>query len=199
MISPYANKPVEKWPNVTKSLINIHPLSSTEVVEIVLKCWDDIFRSNIGSKPFHIGKDILPKPQIMGFLLHELIPLELEKRYPKLWRRELDASDKDLIYIPNAEFSVEIKTSSNKDKIFGNRSYAQEAITDKKNKSGYYLTVNFEKFTGNKTNIFPKILLIRFGWVDHSDWRGQSSATGQQSSLSPDVYRYKLPVIYSAK
>lgn len=66
-------------------------------------------------------------------------------------------------------------------------------ITDKKGKSGYYLAVNFEKFS-NTTN--PQIKLIRFGWIDSGDWIGQKAATGQQSRLSSDVENYKLLQLY---
>ena len=104
--------------------------------------------------------------------------------------KEKSASDKDLIYMTDDSFSIEIKTSSNPQSIFGNRSYAQKAMKDKKSKSGYYLAINFEKFTPQNTK--PKILKIRFGWLDHEDWMGQKSATGQQSRLSRDVETLKL-------
>ncbi len=110
------------------------------MVEVVLQSWNDIFDSKLGPKGFQIGKHIFPKPQIMGFLLHELIPLEFSARYPRLWRGEQTASDKDLVYIPDPQYSVEIKTSSDSKNIYGNRSYAQESDSaGKKSKSGYYL------------------------------------------------------------
>ncbi|MFN5953198.1 MAG: ScaI family restriction endonuclease [Dolichospermum sp.] len=34
--------------------------------------------------------------------------------------------------------------------------------------------------------------LVRFGWIDQEDWQGQESETGQQSSISPDVKKFKL-------
>lgn len=198
MNSPYINQPLNQWLTITNKLIKTHPLSVEELIEVTLQSWTEIFTSKIGSKPFSIGREILPRPQIMGFLLHELIPLEFEKRYPSKWRKDKTAGEKDLIFLPNDKFSIEIKTSSDKNHIFGNRSYAQVTKTDKKIKSGYYLTTNFGKFKDDSREL-PKILLIRFGWLDHTDWKGQLAPTGQQSSLSPDVYRYKLPVIYSAK
>lgn len=198
MSSPYKGLKIDKWSKITDKLIKSHPISSNEWVEIVFKAWDDIFKSKIGSKPFQIGKDISPKPQIMGFLLHQLISLEIEKRYPSIWRKEKLGIDKDLIFIPDNKFSVEIKTSSNRDKIFGNRSYAQDALGGKKDKSGYYLAVNFERFE-ESSKILPKILLIRFGWLDHVDWIGQVSATGQQSRLSSDIYKYKFVILFKSK
>ena len=195
MESPYKDKPVSEWLEITKELVKSHPLSEKEIVEVVLSSWQNIFDSKIGKRGFKIGADIFPKPQIMGFLLHELIPLEFETRYPKLWRKEKTGSDKDLVHIPDDRFSVEIKTSSNPTSIFGNRSYAQEGNSAKKDKSAYYLTVNFGKFTEDiKTP--PVIVKISFGWLDHSDWLGQKSQTGQQSRLSPDVQANKLLVLY---
>jgi hypothetical protein len=190
MNSPYKNKKPSKWLLVTRSLIKDHPLTSKEIKEVVLQSWDDIFKSKIGKRKYQIGKNIFPKPQILGFFLHELIPLEFEKRYPKDWRREKSARDKDLICIPDDFFSIEIKTSSNPNSIFGNRSYAQETDNGKKSKSGYYLAINFEKCDANCPK--PKILKIRFGWLDHDDWLGQKAATGQQSRLSRDVESFKL-------
>jgi len=157
---------------------------------VVLGVWDDIFNSGIGKKPYRIGVDIFPKPQIMGFLLHELIALELRERHPNDWHGEADSSEKDLVYVLDGSYSVEIKTSSHRSKIFGNRSYAQEGKSGKKSKSGYYLAVNFEKCSRECSK--PSIVLIRFGWIDATDWRGQKAATGQQASLPPEVENGKF-------
>jgi hypothetical protein len=134
----------------------------------------------------------------MGFFLHELIALELEFRFAGLWRRDQASDEKDLVYIPDDAFSIEIKTSSSGKNIYGNRSYAQLATKSKKNKSGYYLAINFEKFTTQSTPR-PQISLVRFGWLDHDDWIGQTSATGQQARLSPAVERNKLIVLPISK
>lgn len=196
MASPYAGVHVPDWKIKTQELIESHPLKTAEIVEVVLQAWNDIFDSKLGPKGFQIGVHILPKPQIMGFFLHELIQLEFGTRYPRLWRAEKTSNDKDLVYIPNDEFSIEIKTSSNPNRIFGNRSYAQESKAGKKDKSGYYLTANFEKFGLSHK---PQILLIRFGWIDHTDWVGQKAATGQQAHLTPDARNSKLLSIYSTE
>jgi len=193
--TPYENVSSGQWYKVTESIIMEHPLAEQEIVDIVLSSWDSIFDSSIGKHHFKIGKHIFPKPQIMGFLLHELITLETATRYPSEWRGEKNPDDKDLVYIPDVQFSIEIKTSSNKNKIFGNRSYAQAAASNKKSKSGYYLAVNFEKFENTRKN--PTILLIRFGWLDHSDWIGQKSQTGQQARLSIETYGKKFKTLYT--
>ena len=80
MSSPYAGKNPKDWSAVTKILIKKHPLSTQEIKEVVLQSWNDIFQSKIGKRGYKIGKDIYPKPQILGFFLHELIPLEFGKR-----------------------------------------------------------------------------------------------------------------------
>jgi ScaI restriction endonuclease len=195
VISPYQDLPVESWLEKTKELVQSHPLSSVEIVEIVLKSWNDIFVSTLGSRKHHIGKDIFPPPQVLGFLLQEFVALTLKEKYPEVWRGEVSKIDKDLAYIPNNDYSIEIKSSSQRG-IYGNRSYAQKANTTKpkKSKSGYYLAINFEGFKISKE---PKIKKIRFGWLDAEDWRGQLSATGQQSNLSKTVEivqtHYALP------
>ena len=197
MKSPFDGIPPGEWRKLTEKLIARHPLKSEEIAEVVLTSWDSIFESRMGSKGFRIGVDIFPKPQIMGFLLHELVPLELAARYPSEWRVEKSSGDKDIVYVPDGAYSIELKTSSNPSHIYGNRSYAQKTSTGKKAKSGYYLAVNFEKFAARKQQ--PRIRLIRFGWLDSSDWVGQNAPTGQQSRLPPDVENYKLIELYSIR
>jgi hypothetical protein len=197
-LSPYNNVAETQWNQKTKQLIRAHPLKTAELVEVVLQSWNGIFESKLGPKGFQIGKHIFPKPQIMGFFLHELISLEFATRYPKLWRGEQSSSDKDLVYIPDAKYSIEIKTSSDPKNIYGNRSYAQDSDSaGKKVKSGYYLQVNFGKFS--KTMPKPEILLIKFGWIDHTDWIGQAASTGQQARLAPVTANNKLLTIHPFK
>lgn len=194
LLSPYHDLLVDAWLDKTKELIQSHPLDATEIVEIVLRAWKDIFVSNLGTKQYQIGKDIFPTPQVLGFLLQEFITLELKEKYPEVWRNEVSKIDKDLVYIPNDYFSIEIKSSSQRG-IYGNRSYAQKADATKvkKSKSGYYLAINFEGFKVSKE---PNIKRIRFGWLDAEDWRGQAAATGQQSNLSKAVEMHKLITLY---
>ena len=96
------------------------------------------------------------------------------------------------------ELGIEIKASSNRTQIFANRSYAQPSSqSEEKDKNGYYIGINFEKFT--KTNRTPQILQIRFGYLEHSDWIAQKSETGQQARLSPDADKNKFFVLYKKK
>jgi hypothetical protein len=195
--SPYVNLPPERWKEKTRELIDLHPLEPSRIVDVVLSSWDSIFDSTIGTKRFAIGQHIFPKPHIMGFLLHELIPLEFQAAHPALWRLDRTGDEKDLVHIPDPRFSVEIKTSSHRSQIFGNRSYAQPGAASRKSKAGYYLTVNFERFSGISTR--PSLRAIRFGWLDHSDWIAQRAATGQQARLKPIVYETKLLLLYGPR
>lgn len=185
----------DKWLAVTQSLIAAHPLKPKELIEVVLASWEAISGIEIGPRKFRIGKDFYPKPQIMGFLLHELIGLELSVRYPGIWRGEESSRDKDFVFIPDERFSIELKTSSHPKSVSGNRSVSQKSKSSKKSKSGYYLTINFGKWgvIGKKA---PTIAKISFGWIDHSDWIGQAAASGQSASLAPEVYAGKMVVLY---
>lgn len=198
MVSPYNGVSKDKWSAKTEELIAAHPIDTEQLVDIVKTAWSAIFDTKLGGK-FSIGTDITPKPQIMGFLLHELIPLELESRFPKEWRADKDKGDKDLVYIPDMTKSIELKTSSHASQIFGNRSYAQPQPENStgKSKDGYYLTVNFENFSAAKGS--PSITLIRFGWLDHTDWIPQKSPTGQQARVDAESDRSKLKVLYRSK
>lgn len=200
--SPYYGIPENDWERVTRELIAEHPLTPEEIVDVVRQSWDTIFRSTLGDG-FRIGQHIFPKPQVMGFFLHELIPLEFEHRHKGVWRAEKTAADKDLVYAPDNRFSVEIKTSSHPQRIFANRSYGQEGESDwKKSKSGYYIAANFDPWPEidekpAKKLIQPALRLIRFGWLDHTDWVAQSAATGQQSSLPALIENRQLLTFYS--
>ncbi len=211
--SPYRGVEKSRWSETTRDLIEAHPLDTSEIVEVVLESWASIFKSKIGVSGFTIGKHILLKPQTMGTFIEQLIALEFESRYPDVWHGERTAEDKDLVYVPDTRFSVEIKTSSSTKKIYGNRSYAQESKVGKKSKSGYYIAINFEKFSrttaiplsdtvlpfeeSSETTSLPRIRLIRFGWLDHTDWVGQAAATGQQASLDTYTEQAKLLTLYS--
>lgn len=193
--SPYYQKNIAQWSDITDELIAKHPISTKEIVDTVLKSWNDIFNSRIGS--FFIGKEIFPAPQIMSFFLHELVAHYLSLQYPGIYKVGTEKTEKDIHCITDKALSVEIKGSSHPNQIFANRSYAQpESGKGQKEKNGYYIMINFEKFENKKVNV-PQINLIRFGYLEHSDWIPQSSSTGQQARLSGDVYKYKLKTIYA--
>lgn len=145
--SPYKEAPPARWMGVTESLVDDHPLTADQIVAAVFDAWNGLFTTSIGKHGLKIGEHIFPKPQVIGALLHELIPAEFVALDKASWRAEQTADDKDIVYIPDDHYSIELKTSSHPNQIFGNRSYAQAPTKDKKGKDGYYLTVNFEKFS----------------------------------------------------
>jgi hypothetical protein len=42
-----------------------------------------------------------------------------------------------------------------------------------------------------------KLWQIRFGWIDDTDWRGQSKPSGQQASILSDLAKLKLITLKS--
>jgi ScaI restriction endonuclease len=192
MNNPFPANPKE-WPAVTDRLLKAFPLPMKDIVEIVLGSWEDLFHSRIGRKAYRIGFDIRPEPQIMGFLLHELIPLNLGAARTNEWRSGAASTECDAVFIPDAKFSFEIKTSSSARGIFGNRSYAHVSNRATKRRGSFFLAVNFGKFSSAER---PEIGLIRFGWLGAGDWIGQSAESGQQARLTKEAKAYKLRIIY---
>ena len=194
----YDGEPEDNWLEITRALIAKHPLEPDEIVDVVKLCWTDIFDSSIGRRGLRIGADIFPTPQIMATLLHELVPAEFQHRYPEQWRRDATGGDKDLVYVPDSAFSAEIKCSSSMNSIFGNRSYAQRHSASKKARAGYFLGINFQKFSDDLRER-PAIRRVSFGWLDWRDWIPQASATGQQAHLSSAAKKYKMLELWSHK
>lgn len=186
--NPYENIPVKQWPKVTYDLVEQHPLRN-DIVDFCLKSWQSILHGKINTYlNMHISEMSI-SPQATGALLHDVIPEYIAKKVPNF--RKGIGSEKDVICEEDDFFSFEIKTSSQKS-IYGNRSYTKS--DSGKSKSGYYLTINFEKINANS----PRILLIQMGWLDQSDWIGQKSETGQQARLTKDAKEKKLVILYEA-
>lgn len=189
--SPYVNLPIAHWEDKTRELIDNYPIPPEILVKAVLDSWNLICGTKIGNE-IVIGDNYFPTPQILGDFLHELIPVELA-RFDNRFRKGVLSTEKDVVCDFDNQFSMEIKTSSQKD-IYGNRSYAQQTSRSRKDKSGYYLAVNFQPV--HKLQAWAPITHIRFGWLDAEDWQGQKAASGQQASLSSDVLQYKLITLY---
>lgn len=189
--SPYRGLPVYLWEDKTKELIDKHPIPAEIIVKSVIESWNMIHGSVIGDSLI-IGETYFPTPQILGDFLHELIPIQISKYYRE-FRKGEGRFEKDLHCVIDDTFSIEIKTSSQKD-IYGNRSYAQKNSRSGKSKSGYYLAINFPPV--HKLEKWMPISQIRFGWLDEDDWRGQTASTGQQASLTRDVLEHKLITLY---
>jgi hypothetical protein len=190
--SPYQNISTDQWADKTQTLINAHPLSPKDIQDTALSSWEVLWQTRVGSGSTTIPlRDIDPPATVIGYFFEKLFTYKLHEKYPDDWCGSLTKEDKDVVYIKNPEFSIEIKTSGQDGtKVYGNRSYGTESTNQslvKKEKSGYYITVNFHK---------NSLTLIRFGWIDYSDWTAQDSESGQMASLKQEVYESKLFAIY---
>lgn len=192
MTSPYTKVHPSRWLETTKRLNQSFPVPMQELVSIVHDSWAAIFRLSPGG--FKIGVKIFPQPQTLGFFLHELIPLKLAAQYPGDWKVGESKTEFDAHYVKNQKHSFEIKSSSSRNGIFGNRSYTHVSDSAKKRRGGRMLAVNFEKCSSKCPK--PQLTLIRFGWLDSDDWRGQTAASGQQASLTLQAKASKLEVIW---
>lgn len=186
--SPYAGRPESDWLRITEELIKAHPLKSSALLEVAMTAWNTLWHTTVGTGAIAVGLSDLKVPaSIVGYFFEVLLARELERREPEHWRGTRSKNEKDLVYLPNPELSVEIKTSGQSGyKVYGNRSYGQKFIDDlgtRKEKSGYYVTVNF---------CDRALTLLRFGWIDADDWQPQKAPTGQMAGLRSGVYDHKL-------
>lgn len=195
---PYNGINESEWLNVTKRLIDEFPISMNDLCKIVLESWDEIFTITNSSKDFSIGKTVFPKPQMLGFFLEEIITQKIHNLDPHTWIPDPTGYSKDLVNLKNPKFSIEIKTSSSQKNIYGNRSYGQSGESSKKSKDGYYLAINFESFKDTSSVKRPKIRLIRFGYLNYTDWVSQTSSTGQQARIPAHIEKVKLLPIYQS-
>ena len=191
MASPYLGVPVYQWADVTRQLVQQHPLTPDLILDAAMLSWARLWNTWVGdaSVGFPIA-EIDPPATVIGYMFEKLFAKELAVRLPGSWRGGA-GSEKDLHCLQNESLSVEMKASGQLGyKIYGNRSYGQvleNADAAKKDKSGYYITVNFYGQT---------LTLLRFGWIDSSDWQAQKSPTGQMAGLPPEIYQHKLlPIV----
>jgi hypothetical protein len=186
--SPYLGKEIDQWLSITNTIIYNHPLKVDELLQFVIAAWEGVWSTQIGNDGARVSlREIHPPATVVGYFFEKLLAKSLANKYPKQWASGDTGKEKDLHFISNPELSVEVKSSGQLGlKIFGNRSYGQEIEnTDraKKDKAGYYITVNFYG---------ERLTLVRFGWIDGSDWEAQKSPTGQMAGLGQNVYNYKL-------
>ena len=158
------------------------------ILEIASTAWGKVWETTVGSGAVAVRLEDLRVPAtVIGYFFEVLFARELSLHFPGEWRGNNTGDDKDLVNLKDVRLSVEIKSSGQLGfRIYGNRSHGQEAKNQqqvKKEKSGYYITVNF----------YGRILtLIRFGWIDATDWKSQASPTGQMAGLPDAVYAHKL-------
>lgn len=190
MASPYDGKDVTQWTDVTLALIKAHPLTLTVIHDAAQTSWERLWSTTVGDAALGFPLvELDPPATVVGYFFEKLFAKELATRLPGVWRSG-KGSEKDLHCLSDSTKSVEMKASGQLGyKIYGNRSYGQvveNADAAKKNKSGYYITINFHGQT---------LTRLRFGWIDADDWIPQKSATGQMAGLGDNVYKYKLLTI----
>lgn len=182
---------------LTKKLVEEHPVNMEMLAAEVLLTWKDLMETKILGQC--IINDIGASAQTLGSLLHSVLPSVVDRISNMTWRKESHKADKDIVCVSNDRYSFEVKTSSDKNKIFGNRSFAQETGNndDKTSRDGYYLAINFEKTKeAARLSRKPEILKIAFGYLEHSDWIAQKSSKGQAAYLSPTTYQTKFITLY---
>jgi hypothetical protein len=128
MSSPYEGAPVAEWPGITARLVAEHPLSLAVIHDVALEAWHQVWKTAIGTPPDAIPLcEIDPPAQIVGHFFEKLMARVLANRFPGAWRGTSERNEKDLVYLPNSIFSIEIKSSGQLGlRVFGNRSYGQE-------------------------------------------------------------------------
>ncbi|MDR0522497.1 MAG: ScaI family restriction endonuclease [Planctomycetaceae bacterium] len=188
-MSSYDNTSVNEWRRITEQLVAQHPLTPC-IIDFCLKSWESILNGKINTYLNLKIREMSISPQATGALLHDVIPEYIAKNISGF--RKGVGAEKDIVCISNDRFSIELKTSSQKS-IYGNRSYTKSEFG--KSKNGYYLAINFEKIS----SLNPRILRIQFGWLDHTDWKGQKSETGQQASLKKEAKANKLITLYESE
>ena len=190
MNKPYSDKPIEEWTEITKTLVLKFPVKMYEIRKVVEDSFKDYLNLTISEFKLQIGKDIFFPAQATGVIIQKLITLKLSKLQTNTWKDGVKKFEKDVVNVKENIFSFEIKTSSSKSGIFGNRSMGHISKNKTKVRSGYYLIINYKLPKEEDKNF--EIYKIRFGWIDDNDWKGQSSPTGQQSTVSKDCKSYKL-------
>ncbi|MBB3963691.1 ScaI family restriction endonuclease [Rhizobium metallidurans] len=192
LVSPYAGHPREEWPEITRRLVDVFPLQPDQLLQFVDSAWSNLFNSSFGESGLKIGTDILLPAQATGVLLERLIAVEMQKSLEG-WRGGRTKTEKDIICETDLKFSFEIKTSSSRSGLYGNRSTGHRAEGRTKFRSGYYLVINYKLPT--EDNSSREIINVRFGWIDDDDWVGQAQPTGQQASIGVGLARLKLITI----
>jgi ScaI restriction endonuclease len=192
--SPYKGLPRREWLSMTERLVAKHPLGLDLILESSLSAWASLWQTTVGAEETSVSLADLDVPAtVIGYFFEVLLARELSHRCTGKWRGGQTKGEKDLVYIPNSEYSIEVKTSGQPGyRIYGNRSYGQRARSTsvaQKEKSGYYLAANF---------FGRSLTLLRFGWIDAGDWKPQVAPTGQMAGLSDAVYAYKLIPISGA-
>lgn len=136
------------------------------LVSASLSTMDIIAHSFIGPYPRAIA---LREPQAIGAIFHNLYPYELSKVAGVAVRMGHVKREPDVVIEDAPLYRLEIKSSSSRRGVFGNRSDTQPRATALKEKGAYYLVLNYDK-GASAARRSPENLRIRFGFLTPNDW-----------------------------
>jgi hypothetical protein len=172
----------------TQEKIDKFPISMQQLSTLVLDTGIIMLNEKLFGKSL---KEIIDSSPNKGALIGQLFPIAFNQKlvaaHPDVFRPEQHIYEKDIVCIVNRLYDFEIKVSTSDEKILGNQSYANNG--GYKDKSSFYLAVNFDK-------IDYSIKLIRFGWLDIEDWGISDSLNGQGSAVNTLAQRSKMITIY---
>ena len=128
MPSPYEGLAEKDWRAKTNELINRHPLDIETIKQVALRSWQILWSTTIGENELSIKLFELDVPaSVVGYFFEKLFAKQLETQQPLCWRGGKNKNDKDVVYISDDSYSIEIKSSGQiGTKVFANRSYAQQ-------------------------------------------------------------------------
>ena len=131
MPSPYVDLPVGQWRAKTQELVANHPLSLEDIRAACLRSWDFVWETTIGTGETAISlREIEVPSTVTGYFFERILARELEVRHPGRWRGGQEKAEKDLVYVSDPHFSIEVKTSGQLNtRVYGNRSYGMRGKT----------------------------------------------------------------------
>lgn len=144
------------------------PLHEKLVKLLVQDTLSDIRQTRFGAQQI----ELQVTGQAIGTLFEPIFLHRLQQIQPNTWRSGSQKHEKDIVHLGTPSLSFEIKTSSSKNKIVGNRSSTKISDAKVKNRDGFILAVNYDICSLKPT-------LIRTGELSDEDWQGQVSQTGQ--------------------
>ena len=110
--SPYSGKPESEWLGITQRPISDHPLKQDVLRDAVIKTWSTLWQTTVGAGETSVRLTDLNVPAtVVGYFFEVLLARDLEGREPALWHGTQSKEQKDLVYIPDPNLSIEIKTS----------------------------------------------------------------------------------------
>ena len=170
------------------------PIDDKLLIRIVRESLNDVHETFYGEYGMKNGVDFFLTGQAIGNLFEAFLCKRLCMCQPGTWRGGTGKFEKDIEHRFRKEWSFEIKTSSSKNAIVGNRSSASPGKRAKKKRDGYLLAINYKRATPNSPDMY--ITHVRLGKLRDSDWKAQRAKTGQAARVSKHIIRKKMRSLY---